>query len=58
MESLCIPPYTSVNVHVDNGQQSKPENQRGQWSKCQRAGQSFDLEVVAMTIESIGMTSP
>jgi len=41
VEPLCILPYTSVNVHVDNGQRlifntvngQNPENQHGQWSK-------------------------
>jgi len=36
VESLCILLYTSVNVHLVNSQWSKPENQRGQQSKCQK----------------------
>ena len=42
VESLCILLYTSINVHIVNGQRLKfnpvngqsPENQRGQQSKC------------------------
>jgi len=55
VESLCILPYTSVNVRVVNGQQSKPENQV---KTLKRAGQSFDLAVAAVTIESMGVTPP
>jgi len=67
VESLHILPYTSVNVHVDNGQPLKfnavngqsPENQCGQRSKPQkRVDQSFDLVVAAVTIESMGVTPP
>ena len=35
----------------------KARNQHGQWSKhLKRAGQSFDLAVTAVTIESMGET--
>ena len=35
----------------------KARNQRGQWSKhLKRAGQSFDLAVTAVTMESMGET--
>ena len=64
MESLCILPYTSVNVRVVNGQRLKFNAVNGQSLKIgvvngqtpKRAGQSFDLAVAAVTIESMGVT--
>ena len=62
VESLCILPYTSVNVRVVNGQWLKFNTVNGQssrksvWSTVETpkgAGPSFDLAVTAMIIESM-----
>jgi len=66
VELLRILLYTSVNVHVVNGQQLKFNAVNGQSQKIsvvngqmlKTAGQSFDLAVTAVTIESMGVTSP
>jgi len=63
VESLCILPYTSVNVRVVDGQRLKFNAVNGQSPKIRvktpkRAGQSFDLAVAAVTIESMGVTPP
>jgi len=64
VESLCILPYTSVNMRVVNGQWLKFNTVNGQspaWSTVKtpkRAGQSIDLAVAAVTIESMGVTPP
>ena len=62
VESLCILLYTFVNVCVVNGQRLKFNAVNGQSLKIsvvkmpKRAGQSFDLAVAAVTIESVGVT--
>jgi len=66
VESLRILPYTSVNVRVVNSQWLKFNAVNGQSPKIsvvnsqtpKRAGQSFDLAVAAVTIESMGVTPP
>jgi len=63
VESLCILPYTSVNVRVVDGQRLKFNAVNGQSPKIRvktpkRAGQSFDLAVAAVTVESMGVTPP
>jgi len=64
VESLRILPYTSVNVCVVNGEIKRSQRsklRKSAWSMVKmpkRAGQNFDLVVVAVTIESIGVTPP
>jgi len=66
VESLRILLYTSVNVHVVNGQRLKfntvdhqsPENQCGQRSKRRKELVEVDLAVAAVTVESMGVTPP
>lgn len=61
VELLRIPLYTPVtlNVHVVNSQRSNPRKLA--WSTIKmpiRDGQSFDLAVAAVTIQSVGVTPP